>query len=767
MKNIFSKISSLLFIGVMVAVFSFSSVAFAGPTVPGEQYATGWKTNYDCPTLSVANANTNEGTDVDSNNCWYANSISATYGQTFQYTIFFHNSTGSTQNVSVKMNDPRGKTGTITTGGTVFANGVSVATAQNYVNVPSDATIRLVKTTIAFPKSSNPSARTIDGNSVFSGYNVGNLESTHTQSGYVKVSFAIDQKAAPIDNTAAPTATTYNPTNVSGNTAVLQGAYTTGGLDTVTGFKYYYGATCSGGLIANTLDTNPINHGSISGNSSHTLKDIPNGTYSYRILARNSKGTVESSVCKEFTIGSGIVNPPVNQITLTTNQVSSVSNNNGSATLNGYYSVNTSGRIGFQIWNNNNSSSYNNTFMVRNVSTGSGNYQYDVSGLADGTYVYRAYFVADNGTETRADITSFTISRNNSTNCSAGYVYQNGSCVWVNNNNNYTNPTAQTLNPTTVNTSQATFDGYYTTGSCSGATWFEYGTTQSLGSRTSAISRAANSAGNMPETVYGLSPNTTYYYRVVSQNCQNTAYASEIRSFTTTRPSIVDNITRIITPRQTNTTTQVVSTSNTNTAARTNVTGGTGVKYLRLNIDNDRKEISRGDSITYEVQWENISSTVTLNDLVLEVTMPKELQITSSSRGDIDRTANAVYLNIDRLDPREEGRMTVTTRMNGALRSGDPVVGRVIGAFENPTLEGAQENAIAYDSDRYENNGSSVLGASAFGIGFLPGTLAGWLIILLIIVLIILAARHYMRSGYNGYNDRDHGGPYTPYRPQS
>jgi hypothetical protein len=153
---------------------------------------------------------------------------------------------------------------------------------------------------------------------------------------------------------------------------------------------------------------------------------------------------------------------------------------------------------------------------------------------------------------------------------------------------------------------------------------------------------------------------------------------------------------------------------------------------------------------------------------VLEVTFPKELRIVDSSRGDIDKSANAVYLNIDRLDPQEEGRMTITTRMNGTLQSGDPIVGRAIVAFKNPTLDGVQENAIAYDSDRYDNNGSAVLGASAFGAGFLPGTLAGWLIILLIIVLIILAARHYMRNGYYGADDRDrHDGPYTPYRPQA
>jgi hypothetical protein len=68
-------------------------------------------------------------------------------------------------------------------------------------------------------------------------------------------------------------------------------------------------------------------------------------------------------------------------------------------------------------------------------------------------------------------------------------------------------------------------------------------------------------------------------------------------------------------------------------------------------------------------------------------------------------------------------------------------------AFENPKTS-ATENAIAYDADTFSVTGST-LGASLFGLGFLPTSLAGWLIIILILLIIIFLARHFMTQNQN------------------
>ena len=87
-------------------------------------------------------------------------------------------------------------------------------------------------------------------------------------------------------------------------------------------------------------------------------------------------------------------------------------------------------------------------------------------------------------------------------------------------------------------------------------------------------------------------------------------------------------------------------------------------------------------------------------------------------------------------------------------------------AFENSLLNGAADSAVEYDADSYITGNNVGLGASIFGIGFLPSNLIGWLIIFLIIFLIVIAARHYVRTGRD---DRDgtttSSTSYTTYRP--
>jgi hypothetical protein len=282
-------------------------------------------------------------------------------------------------------------------------------------------------------------------------------------------------------------------------------------------------------------------------------------------------------------------------------------------------------------------------------------------------------------------------------------------------------PSVTTLGTISVGGTVAVVDGYYMANGCDTYTRFDYGTTTAFGNQTGEVSRG-NASGSMAQSLSGLSSNTTYYYRAVARNCVGTNYGST-RSFTTGQ----------------------VTTNDTTIVNVVNTVGG-GNSMVRLMIDNHRDTVRGNTDIAYDVSWANISGR-TLNDLVLEINFPEQMSVVDTDRGLIERTKNAVVYQIDRLDPRETGDMTIVVRTTGGLKEGDPVVAQAIMAFENPKTS-ATENAIAYDADTFSVTGST-LGASLFGLGFLPTSLAGWLIIILILLIIIFLARHFMAQNQN------------------
>ena len=99
-------------------------------------------------------------------------------------------------------------------------------------------------------------------------------------------------------------------------------------------------------------------------------------------------------------------------------------------------------------------------------------------------------------------------------------------------------PTALTGPVTTVGGTTATVTGTVNPGSAATDWWFEYGTSTSYGSKTAttAGSGSANITVNAPLT--GLSPATTYHYRLVAKNASGTSNGND-GVFTTASPPVV------------------------------------------------------------------------------------------------------------------------------------------------------------------------------------------------------------------------------------
>lgn len=290
-------------------------------------------------------------------------------------------------------------------------------------------------------------------------------------------------------------------------------------------------------------------------------------------------------------------------------------------------------------------------------------------------------------------------------------------------------PIISTLAPTNIAANSARLNGYYLSTSSSGRCWFNYGRDQSLGKRSSGIYNTVAGAGSCTHNFTGLASGTQYCVQAVVETQFGTDTGS-IQCFTTPRGAVVNRNPVIRVVEEEDDEVDLLDL-------------GLGLSLIRLEIDNDEDVVTRGDNVEYVIEWENISE-LDLEDLKLEVTIPSEVEITDSSRGDIDNQKNKVYFTIDELEgadfederPGESGRMVVTGVVGqGTVRNTLSAVANI--AYDNP-INDAQENAQDFDWDEY---GLQVGGVTASIFGLTNITFLGWLVIILGLFIIFLIAR--------------------------
>ena len=87
-----------------------------------------------------------------------------------------------------------------------------------------------------------------------------------------------------------------------------------------------------------------------------------------------------------------------------------------------------------------------------------------------------------------------------------------------------------------LTSSSATLNGTVNPSGLTTTVHFEYGTTTNYGHATPNRNYTGNTTQNVSENITGLSPNTTYHFRLVGTNSSGTKYGSD-RTFTTLSPT--------------------------------------------------------------------------------------------------------------------------------------------------------------------------------------------------------------------------------------
>jgi hypothetical protein len=515
-----------------------------------------------------------------------------------------------------------------------------------------------------------------------------------------------------------PTVSTRAATNIDEESATLNGFVdSNGGSDVEVWFEWDTNSNYDN-------HTSHLYYGSTSGiNFNYDLDGLDSDeTYYFRAVARNSLGEEIYGSQKTFTTDEDGNNNNNDDESPDVTTYSATEVDSDSATLNGYVDTNgTSTRRWFE-WGTRSSSLFNDTSKSSN-SASSRNFEQAIYNLSPNTtYYFRA--VAENSNDIDyGNILSFRTRSNN-------YYYNDTECDY-----GTCAPTAITTMATNIGPTSARLNGLsltnnavYTTG------YFEYGTSQALGNATNNTNVGNTQSNPFYENLPGLVSGITYYYRAVVTN-QYGISRGDILSFRTINPATYNN---------TNTNTVYRNT----TVVTNNTIGNSKSSLVSLSVDPDGETIRKGDIVEYEINYKNVSSK-NLRDVVLQISIPKELEFMEASRGYFSTENSVVVVNIGDLNPQEEGSIHVTVKVTTSAQTGKIIVITANLAYTISST-GVQEEIFAYAKNTVENGETVQQGALAFLFGdgsFLPSTLLGWLLLILIITLVVLAAR----KTYYGY----------------
>jgi uncharacterized repeat protein (TIGR01451 family) len=288
--------------------------------------------------------------------------------------------------------------------------------------------------------------------------------------------------------------------------------------------------------------------------------------------------------------------------------------------------------------------------------------------------------------------------------------------------------------------------------------YFKYGTSPGSMQYTSSKDTVGTNVGQyqFSDVITNLNPNTTYYYRVVATNSYGSK-EGEVRSCKTRSNTVIVTeesapITRTVV-RQTE-----VRPITTTVVAQDRIVANSAPSLLFLRIDDRREDLTCSDVVDYQVVYKNVSNIV-LDRAILEVQLPAGLNyVKSSAGGTYSESTNTVTFNIGQVLPGQEDAKFIQADVNCLQIDSDMLVANASMSYTNPQTT-AQEEAVAYDLDRFfnsniESNRNGLTGAAIFGVGFLPDSLLGWLILILIILGLVYLIRMFIAPGRSNKSNR-------------
>lgn len=313
------------------------------------------------------------------------------------------------------------------------------------------------------------------------------------------------------------------------------------------------------------------------------------------------------------------------------------------------------------------------------------------------------------------------------------------------------NPQIQTLGATGIGDTFVTLQAFYdSAGSDYNADaqprlFIEWGPGNDRDQVTIAT-RQNQGSRTMMFTLTGLQPSTEYSYRAVLLYDGNTE-RGEIRTFTTlargqapTRQTVQDDRITFFDKLGNLLGTGTLGSgpgSSVRSGSPSTVTSGN----LTLSIDPASAILIQGEQTSYEVIARNAGSSI-IRGAELEVFLPREAKYDTASAGTYDRSLHIAKVRMGAIAPGASETARIVVR-GDVGDDGSEVVTRATLSYR---VNSTERSVTASTKQEFDGKSSSALGASAFGAGFLPQTLIGWIFILALIMLIIFVVRRYQKA---------------------
>lgn len=721
--NILAKLVTAA-LALVVLVSASPAVAAVGPHLTDDGLGV----------LAVYNS-----TQHPNSNSYWTSSVTAQPGETVEFGIYYANDGDQTvRNVRVQLSSPgSGALASHQLTGIVFSDNSGSMQGTSRVNLPSAQTLSFDGVVNWDRNTTGAGNALTNGVNLFSSSGVSLGDIAPGEFGTVVARFRVGQTQVvtpPVQTQVDPVVTTGSVSSISQTSALVNGSIDFRGTFQNGSCFFDYGTSQSFGQTSNSQSVSSSNSQSFSS----TLFNLnPNTTYFYRanciVNGRSFTGSTLS-----FTTQQNVqqnIDPIV-----TTGSATTFSQN--SALVNGTIDFRGQFQSGTCFFEYGPTTSLGSTSPTQSVS-GSNTQSFSATLFnlnSATTYFYRANCQA-NGRTFVGSILNFQTS---------GFI-----------NNNQNQILSVMTNPATeIFTDSARLNGFVTTGGQINqvSAYFEYGLTTNLGLQTSVGNLGSITSSTFTSVILGLRPNTTYFFRAVSQNQNGQIVRGQILSFNTRASTVVvnNNPPVVVTP-------QVITPA---------------ISPIIISYGLDNVNPLPGEIVLYRIGWLNQSGTRLTNG-ILRVTLPSTLTFIDSQNGIARDGQTLIYpvgniaaggsgsisfraaispsvaigtdlpiaIRMDFFNPTtaKNGDVTITGFTHVAPTPGNTVA--VAGVLNPSTVIVVASSTPTVAGNTDTNSNTAFLGD--IGASFFPQTAVGWLLLLILAVLIVALIRRAFAGASN------------------